>query len=1087
MKTQQSFLLRAAAALLSVSCIATAAYAATAAKKTVAEKPGDVFAQLKFRNLGPAVAGGRVTAVAGVPGNPQIYYAGAAAGGVFETTDGGLNWKPIFNHASTSSIGAVAVAPSNPNLVWVGTGEANIRNDVIPGAGVYLSTDGGATWRSMGLKTVGQIGRIVIDPHDPNHVVVAALGQEWAPSPDRGVYVTTDGGKTWRKSLFVDDQTGAIDVAMQPANGQVLFAATWQAQRRPWTLHDGGPGSGVWRSTDGGETWKRLREGLPKGTIGRIGLAIAPSDPQRVYALLEAAIGKGTLFATDDLGDHWHQVSDNHAYNVRGFYFTTLEVAPDDADRVYFLGFQLAESDDGGKTAHVIDEDVHVDHHAMWIDPTNPKRMIQGNDGGAYLSQDGGKSWRFLDGLPIEQAYSVAPDSRTPYDLCTGLQDNSGWCGPSSTLADNVVSGQDWFTVVGGDGEYVVPAPSDSNIIYADAEDGAITQFNRKTKQSLFIMPYLHGPAYDDNLPTYEQKIRFNWTPPIAVDPKDAKTVYIGGNVLLQSTDGGLNWKTISPDLTRNDKSKQQLPGGPIHYDISGAETYDTLLSIQVADSDPRVIWVGSDDGLVSVTRDGGNTWSKVSPPRAPAWARVYQIDVSPTDPGTAYVAYDAHELADNKPYAYATTDYGHHWRSIAGGLPDDASVMVVRADPDDTQVLAAGTMRGLWISRDGGQRWVQLKSNLPTVPVFDLKFVRGDLVLATHGRGLWLLDHFAAVAQLDPDAVPKQVTVFTPGTGVEYQRWSRGEGAEPAFVTPNSPDGVVIDYSLPKKLEPAAQQKALHQTPVKIEIRDASGELIATRYGESQYGVNRFVWDMRYDPATTVDFEEEPLEGKPPAFEVPVGPEALPGTYSVSVTADGHTATASAHVVADPNLPPAMAAQKSSLELALQARAQQDAINRMLNRISAMQAQLDDYRKTVEKEANGIDAADRALAKSQAPLLAQGKALDKKLGDLKDSVYNPKVQHKVGEDSLHQLTDLHDALEANASIVASLGLQAPTAPLLAIEAELTSQLEAKLADYNSLLSGDVAAYNQAAYSAGAPTLAAGKPITVAAPPEIHE
>ena len=1083
---RHAFLLRAAVVLLSVSCVGPAALGHATGTKLAVEQPKDVFAHLKFRNLGPAIAGGRVTAVAGVPGNPQIYYVGAAGGGVFETTDGGLNWKPIFNHASTSSIGAIAIAPSNPHLVWVGTGEANIRNDVIPGAGVYLSTDGGKTWRSMGLKTVGQIGRIVIDPHDPAHVAVAALGQEWGPNPDRGVFVTTDGGRSWRKSLYVDDHTGAIDLAMQPGNGQVLFAATWQTDRRPWVLHDGGPGSGVWRSTDGGETWKRLHEGLPTGTIGRIGLAIAPSDPDRVYAVLEAAIGKGTLFATDDLGDHWHQVSDNHAYNVRGFYFTTLEVAPDDSDRIYFLGFQLAESDDGGKTARVIDEPVHVDHHAMWIDPTDPKRMIQGNDGGAYLSQDAGKSWRFLDGLPIEQAYMVAADSESPYDVCTGLQDNSGWCGPSSTLADNVVSGQDWYTVVAGDGEYTVPAPSDSNIVYADAEDGAITRFDRKTKQSLFIMPYLHGPGFVNDVPTSEQKIRFNWTPPIAVDPRDANTVYIGGSVLLQSTDGGLNWKAISTDLTRNDKSKQQNSGGPIHYDLSGAETYDTLLSVQVARSDPKVIWVGSDDGLVSVTRDGGNSWSKVTPPHAPAWARVYQIDVSPSDPGTVHVAIDAHELGDNKPYAYATTDYGHHWRSLGSGLPADASVMVVRADSDDSQVLAAGTLRGVWISRDGGQRWKQLKSNLPTMPVFDLKFVRGDLVLATHGRGLWVLDHFAAIAQLDPDALPKQVALFTPGTGVEYQHWSRGEGAEPSFVTPNSPDGVVIDYSLPKTLKADKQQKDTQQTPVKIEIRDASGDLIATRYGASQYGVNRYIWDMRYDAAATTDFETEPLEGKPPAGAQLTGPEVMPGTYSVSVTVAGHTEIASAHVIADPNQAPAAAGQRRSLQLALEARAEVDALNRMLNRISAMQSQLGAYHKTIETAANGIDPAERALARSQRPLVARGEALDKALGKLKDSVYEPKVQHKVIEDSLHQLTDLHDALETDAGQLASLGVQAPTAPLLTVGAELKGELDAKLASYNALLSDDVTAYNRAAYATGAPTLAAGKPIAVAAPPEIR-
>ncbi|HEX5206279.1 MAG TPA: hypothetical protein VFW10_00630 [Steroidobacteraceae bacterium] len=1083
---RHSFLTGAAVVLLAMGCATAGLPAATAAAKPPAEKPKDVFAHLKFRNLGPAIAGGRVAAVAGIPGDPLVYYVGAGGGGVFKTVDGGLNWKPVFDHEETSSIGAIAVAASNPNIVWVGTGEANIRNDVLPGAGAYLSTDAGKTWRAMGLTNVGQIGRIVIDPHDPNHVVVAALGHAWGSNADRGVFVTFDGGKSWRKALYVDDHTGAIDVAMQPGNGQVLFAATWQASRRAWTLDDGGPGSGVWRSTDGGETWKHLRDGLPTATIGRIGLAIAPSDPERVYALLETAVGKGTLFVTNDLGDHWHEVSDNHAYNVRGFYFTTLEVAPDDPDRIYFLGFQLAQSDDGGKTAHVIDEDVHVDHHAMWIDPTNPKRMIQGNDGGAYLSLDGGKTWRFLDGMDIEQTYMVAANSRSPYDLCTGLQDNSGWCGPSSVLSDDVVSGQDWFTVTGGDGQYIVPTPSNPDIIYADSQDGAIRRLDLKTHETRFGMPYLHGPAYVDDLPASAQKIRFNWTSPIAVDPHDVNTVYLGGSVLLKSTDGARTWKAISPDLTRNDKSKQQLPGGPIHYDISGAETYDTIISIQVSQSDPSVIWVGSDDGLVSVTRDGGGTWSKVTPPRAPEWARVYQIDVSRTDPGTAYVAFDAHQLSDNRPYAYVTTNYGHSWRSIAAGLPTDASVMVVRADPGDGQVLVAGTLRGVWVSRDGGGRWAQLKSNLPTMPVYDLQFVRGDLVLATHGRGLWVLDHFAPVAELDPGAVPREVKLFTPRAGTEYLRWENGEGAEPSFVTPNAPDGVVIDYSLPKKLEADKQQKALHQTPVKIEIRDASGELIATHYGEAQYGVNRFVWDMRYEMPTRLEFEKPALEGKAPSFERRGGPEVMPGTYSVSVTANGHTETASAQVVGDPNHPPALDTQKRSLQLALDARAQVDALDRMLNHISTMQSQLADYRKSIEAKSNSIDASERDLAKAQAPLLDRGEALGKELGKIKDSAYDPKVQHTAIEDGIHQLADLQGSLQRSAAGFGSLGVQAPSAPMIAMGEELKARLDASLAAYNSLLAGDVAAYNQAAYQAGAPTLDAGKAISIAAAPEIH-
>ncbi|MDE2347031.1 MAG: hypothetical protein KGL92_00870 [Gammaproteobacteria bacterium] len=1083
----------ALAALMACGLCATAAVAASkiAASKppaagTAVDKPKDVFKHLKFRNLGPAIAGGRVTAVAGIPGDARVYYVGAAAGGVFKTTDGGLHWRAVFKHEATSSIGAIALAPTNPNLVWVGTGEANIRNDVVGGSGVYLSTDAGKTWSSMGLKDVGQIGRIAVDPHDPRHVVVAAFGRAWAPGADRGVFVTTDGGKTWRKSLFVDDHTGAIDVAMQPGNGQVVFAATWQAGRKPWILNDGGPGSGVWRSTDGGATWKRLAKGLPESPIGRIGLAIAPSDPERIYALLEAPIGKGSLFVSDDLGDHWHKVTDNHALNVRGFYFTTLTVAPDDPDRVYFLGFQLAESDDGGKTVRVIDHDVHVDHHAMWIDPTNPSRMIQGNDGGAYLSFDAGKTWRFLDGMPIEQAYMVAADSRTPYDLCTGLQDNSGWCGPSSSLADNVVSGNDWYTVIGGDGEYVVPAPSNPDVIYADAEDGAIARFDVKTKQSLFIMPYLHGPAFVDDLPTSAQKIRFNWTPPIAVDPHHADTVYIGGNVLLRSKDGGLNWSTISPDLTRNDKSKQALSGGPINYDLSGAETYDTILSIQVAASNPRVIWTGSDDGVVSVTADDGATWRKVTPAGAPAWARVYQIDVSPTDPGVARVVFDAHELNDDKAYAYATADYGHSWRRISGNLPDDASVLVVRADPDDQRVLAAGTMHGLWISRDDGHSWTRLEANLPTMPVFDLKFVRGDLVLASHGRGLWVMDHFAAIAELDPHALPAAIKLFTPGTGVEYQRWNRGEGAEPSYVTPNAPDGVALDYSLPKKLKADEQQKALHQTPVKIEIRDAHGRLIARRYGPSKFGVNRFVWDLRYDGPGDVDFEPPAIiDAKNDAAQKVQGPEVMPGTYSVSVTAAGHTDTAEVQVIADPNQAPATDGQRQALALALLARSQVDAVNRMLNRLSAMQAQLTQYRKSVAAEAISIDPAQQAHAAAQSALAAQAKDLDGELGRFKDSVYSPKVQHRVFEDDLHQLTDLQGAVESMAQNLGGLGTQAPTAPMVELETELTTRLNSKLAAYNALLGGAVASFDQAAYAAGAPTLSAGKPIEVAAPPAL--
>src|SRR5579859_833520 len=670
-----------------------------------ADSPPDVFQNLKFRNLGPASAGGRVAAVVGVPGNPSIYYVGGASGGVWKTTDGGLSWKPIFEHEATGSIGAIALAPSNPNYLWVGTGEANIRNDVTDGAGVYFSPDAGKTWQLMGLKDAGQISRVIVSPEDPNTVWVAVLGHTWGPNSDRGIFKTTDGGKTWRKVLFVSEHTGASDLSMAASNPKVLFAGMWQVVRYPWQLVDGGTESGIWRSTDGGETWKKLSKDLPEGALGRIAVAVAPSNPDRVYALIEAKRSEGLLWSSSDMGDSWSKTSSSYNLDVRPFYFSRMQVSPDDADKVYFLSFFMMMSKDGGKTARYVDPGVHVDHHAIWIDPTDPKRIIQGNDGGAFLSLDGAKSWRFLDGMALEQDYMVGVDSRAPYDLCSGLQDNSAWCGPSSTLADQQITGNDWYDVVGGDGEYAVPAPSDPDLVYVDSQDGAITQFNTKTHRTTFVMPYLHGPGFLADMKMADAKYRFNWTSPIAVSPSDAKTLYLGANVLFRSTDGGIHWTDLSGDLTRNDKSKQDLSGGPVNKDISGAETYGTLLSITLAPTDEKVIWVGTDDGLVQLSRDGGKTWIAVTPSGAPKWARVYQIGVSPTDAGTAYATFDAHELDDKKAYVFKTDNYGKSWSRIDKGLPD-SPVMVVRESPDMKGFLMLGSMAGLWYSRDAGSHW---------------------------------------------------------------------------------------------------------------------------------------------------------------------------------------------------------------------------------------------------------------------------------------------------------------------------------------------------------------------------------------------
>src|SRR6266566_96654 len=718
----------------------------------------DSLNNLKFRNLGPSVAGGRVAAGHRGPGDRNVYYVGAAAGGVWKTIDGGDSWEAVFKDQPTSSIGAVALAPSNPNVVWVGTGEGNPRNDVVNGRGVFMSPDAGKTWQFMGLGDVGQVSQIVIDPANPDIVFVAALGHVWAPNPERGVYRTADGGKTWQKVLFVNDSTGAAHLVMVPGNPRMLFAGMWQFVRRPWELVSGGAGSGIYRSKDGGLTWERLNQGLPSGLTGNTAVAVGPTNPSHVYALIET--NEGMLWDSKDQGDHWTKVSDFHGLSARPFYFSLMHVSPVDDRKLFFSSYLLLRSDDGGKTTTPIDRGVHVDHHALWIDPQNPDRMIQGNDGGVYVTENGAKSWRFLNNLPIGQFYMVAADNNTPYMLCGGLQDNN------------------------------------------------ITRVDLKTGLTRSIRPYLSGVT---EMKPANLKYRFNWTSPIAVSSRDANTVYLGANVVFKTTDGGDHWTAISPDLTRNDKSKQVTSGGPINYDISGAETYNTILTVTLAPTDSNVIWVGTDDGLVHVTRDGGKTWTNVSG-HFPGMAkdvegRVYQIGVSPFDAGAAYIAIDRHELDDRRPYVYKTADYGKTWVDIGKGLPQDVPARVVRENPNLRGFLVLGTDAALWYSRDGGASWKQLKADFPTVPVYDVQFVgrSHDLVIATHGRGLFVLDNITPLKELTPEVVASDFHVFSTLPAQIRVRPRRPGVAPTRFTTPNAPAGAVIDYYLRAALDTGA------------------------------------------------------------------------------------------------------------------------------------------------------------------------------------------------------------------------------------------------------------------------------------------
>jgi photosystem II stability/assembly factor-like uncharacterized protein len=1067
----------ATAALLGTSLIASAA--APAAKP----KSHGPFHALKFRELGPAVAGGRVSSVLGVAGDPRLYYVGSAGGGVWKSEDGGNSWKPIFEHEPTQSIGALALAGGNPSWLWVGTGESNPRNDVLDGDGVYFTPDGGKTWEDKGLHHAGQIAAIAVDPADRRTVFVCAAGDLWKPGPRRGVFMSSDDGAHWTRVLYLDDHTGCSTLAFEPGNPEVLIAGMWPLKRSPWMLTSGGKSGGLYRSTDGGRHWKKLTHGLPKGDIGRSAVAFAPSEPETVYAVIQAK--GGVLWASHDGGSHWVKVSDNHDSDVRPFYFTQLAVMPNDARRLFLLSMKMMESRDGGKHVFYADKGVHVDHHAIWIDPANPRRIIQGNDGGVYLSLDAGKHWRYLDNLPIEQFYEVAASAAGkpwPYLVCGGLQDNNSWCGASSDYERAGVTGfQDWFTIAGGDGQYAIPARSDSSIIYTTTDDGDATRIDRASGRRRSINPYLRDILSGSLLsgkPISQQKYRFDWTTPLAVSRSNPNDLYLGADVVFHSTDGGRHWQAVSPDLTRNDKAKQAPSGGPTTHDMSGAETYDTIQSLALAPGDPKVIWVGTDDGWVWVSRDAGAHWKKVTPGGAPQWARVYHIAASPFDAGTAYAAFDAHELGNDAPYVYRTTDYGRRWTKLTAGLPQ-SSVEVVREDPYHAGLLFAGTLSaGLYVSVDDGAHWQPLRADLPRgISVMDLTFAPGShgLLLATHGRGIYVLDDLRPVEDYDAQVARAPFHVFgaTPGV-LLYTTYTNGGGPS-AYLAPNATTGAVISYRLAKALKPTPAEKASHHGPVRIEIRDSGGNKVTTLYGPGKAGIDEVVWGLRY---------RGPAKLKPPlAFPIPMyagfggGPRVLPGAYTAAVTAGTATQQVAVKVLPDPRyrLPPGT--YRADTEAGLTARAEMSALNRLLNHVAAVRTALDGVLARAR--------ADDKWSRRHAALVSQGKALEKQLGDFENTLWNPHTQHGASEDFLRHFTRFHQHMQAIYGMASGIWGEKPSRQMQELISADHARIEQLLGHYHDALLSQVKAWNAAAYAAGVATLPTGAPVTLHAPEEL--
>ncbi len=856
------------------------------------------YANLSWRSIGPAIAGGRVAAVAGTPQDDQLYYLGTAGGGVWKSSNGGATWSPVFEKQAVSAVGAVAVDPTNERTVWAGTGEANPRNDVSYGDGVYKSVDGAKTWRRVGLAGVWSVSRIAIDPRDPRHVVVGAFGDPFHDSPNRGVYVTFDGGASWNKSLYFGPSSGASDVAIDAANPNVVYAGMWHFRRVPWTFTSGGPDDGLFKSTDGGSTWRKLTgHGLPAGYTGRIGLAIAPSRPNRVFALIEAK--GGILWRSDDAGAHWTMTSNNSLVDQRPFYFSHIAVDPKNANHVYAVSEMLAESKDGGRKFAEIAKGVHVDYHAIWIDPTNSKRIIVGEDGGYALTNDL-EHWSFSRNLTIGQIYHVGLSNENPYFVCAAFQDNGGFCGPSNSLDSEGILDRHWIDVVGGDGVWTVPDPVNPRYVWADLEDGALTIFDRNTQTSRFVRPYDAFPGsflgpFDLSAVPY----RFNWDSPIAFAPWDGHVAWFGANVIFQSTDRGETWTAVSPDLTRNVKSHQVPSGGPLAKDVSGAEYSDTILYIEGSQIDRGEIWAGTDDGYAQMSRDGGAHWHNVTPPGTPEYARIETTAPSPLVAGSAYVVADNHRLGDYAPYVYATRDYGQTWTKIVNGLPPNQYVRTIRPDIARREPAVRGN----------GKRHVDLIRRRRELARFphesagcfgarhsDRAAVR-RLVLATHGRDVWILDALRSVQQLG-NAERAGVMLYPPRIAYEYHLHSNDLGIYTRFSGDNPPRGAILDFyqTAPQKGAPTLQ------------ILDENGRIVRTvkgthkvkgkdePYVPNKGGINRYVWDFTEDP---------PLKWYGAAREDYQGPKSgpmiVPGIYTARIALDGKTLQQPFTVAPDP------------------------------------------------------------------------------------------------------------------------------------------------------------------------------------------
>ncbi|MEE8525138.1 MAG: glycosyl hydrolase [Thermoanaerobaculia bacterium] len=1065
--------------LRSIACWLLCAFSLASASPLAADSPASPddpwFQSLEWREVGP-YRGGRSAAVAGIPDDPDVYYFGAAGGGVWKTRDGGHSWKPVSDGFFGGSIGAVAVSEWDPNVVYAGGGEKTVRGNVSHGDGVWKSTDAGKTWTHVGLSDSRRIPRIRIHPRDPDVVYAAVLGHLFGPNEERGVYRSRDGGGEWRRVLSVSDEVGAVDLVMDPTNPRVLYASFWRVLRTPWSLESGGEGSSLWKSTDGGDSWLELtgKTGMPTAPVGIIGITVSPSDPENLYAILEAE--DGGVFRSRDGGETWQQTNSERKLRQRAWYYTRIYADPADREAVYVLNVDFHRSGDGGKTFAEIDTP-HGDNHDLWIAPDDPLRMIESNDGGANVSTDGGKTWTPQSNQPTAQFYRVSTDTDFPYRLLGGQQDNSTVRIRSRSARGSAISIRDWEPTAGGESGHVVAKPDDPDIVYGGSYGGFLTHIDHRTGERRAVNVWPDNPM---GWGAAELDYRFQWNFPIFFSPHDPDFLYAAANVLFRSRNGGASWQAISGDLTRGDKSKMGPSGGPITKDNTSVEYYGTIFAALASPHEPGVLWTGSDDGLVHLSRDGGETWTDVTPKTLPEWSQINGIEAHPFEPGGLYLAATRYKLDDFAPYLYSTTDYGQTWRKIDTGIDPRHFTRAVRADPDRRGLLYAGTERGVYVSFDDGAGWRPLQRNLPVVPVTDLAVKEQDLVAATQGRGFWILDDLTLLHQLEPaiagDALTNDAVadaparLFAPQTTVRVP--STRSRTEPVNMGKNPPTGVVFHFWLAE--EPA------EETEVELEILEADGPdgrdpVIRTftrkpkeekkddgeddadddaAQLELKQGMNRFEWDLRYPAAEK--FPKLILWNR--RLD---GPRAIPGSYRARLTIGGQdaepwSAETTFEIVPDPRSSATAEDHRAQFDFSIAVRDKLSEVHGEIARIREARGQIEDLGKRLE----GRDEA--------AAVVAAGKELADKLTAVEEALYQTKNQSR--QDPLNFPIRLNDKL-AGLLGLAAYGDLRPTEQMLAVKADLTTAIDAELERLRTLWDEELPAFNRLARAQEVPAV----------------